>query len=259
MKASVPRSTSAPVFATTSDGVALHAERTPARGERRGVAVCLHAMMTDGRYFKTLAGKLAARGYDVVVADFRGHGRSQALADWSFDDLVDFDLPAIVAAARPDVIVAHSLGGLVVTAALGLRAIPPPRLVVLPATAVWLGGGLRRRALMSVYRNVTALVGKAPIRALRLGTADEAATYVKQLTGWSRAGRWTSLRGIDYGDALWNIETPVLPIAGTGDWMCTPDDARCFASRIPSAAPVRLVDGADHFSLIKRDEMLDGL
>ena len=47
------------------------------------------------------------------------------------------------------------------TAALGTHRIPEPRLVVLPATSVWLpgpGGDPRRRALMGVYRNVTRLL-----------------------------------------------------------------------------------------------------
>ena len=37
--------------ARTADGVTLRIDRLRAQGERRGVVVCLHAMMTDGRYF----------------------------------------------------------------------------------------------------------------------------------------------------------------------------------------------------------------
>ncbi|HLL25571.1 MAG TPA: alpha/beta fold hydrolase, partial [Kofleriaceae bacterium] len=227
-------------------------------GTRRGTIVCLHAMMTDGRYFgarrdRGFAHLLAGAGYDVVIVDFRGHGQSTPLADWSFDDLVELDLPAIVqgAGCPPEelVVLGHSLGGLATMAALGNGAIPGPRAVILATTNVWLGGDLRRRAVMSVYRRITALLGRAPIRTLRLGTADEAATYVRQLTGWSRTGRWTSLRGVDHGAQLARISTRVLPIAGSGDWMCTPADARAFVAPLPNAAPVRIVDGADHFAL----------
>ncbi|MEO7093327.1 MAG: alpha/beta fold hydrolase, partial [Polyangiales bacterium] len=75
----------------------LRIDRVRAAGERRGVVVCLHAMMTDGRYFGarregSFASVLAAAGFDVLVADFRGHGRScpptAGPDDWSFDDLV---------------------------------------------------------------------------------------------------------------------------------------------------------------------------
>ena len=266
------------IAAHTADGVTLRIDRIPAAGTRRGVVVCLHAMMTDGRYFGArkpdgFAHELARAGFDVLVPDFRGHGHSvpprAGPDDWSFDDLVEFDLPAIVAAAGcpPDdlVLLGHSLGGLVTTAALGIGAIPAPRAVVLPATSVWLlgpEGPLRRRLLMTAYRRITALVGRAPIRALRAGTADEAATYVRQLTGWTRAARWTSLRGVDYGANLARITTRVLPVVGAGDWMCTPADARAFADRIPTAAAVRVVgkqhgDGldADHFTLFTRTEL----
>ncbi|MBA3451988.1 MAG: alpha/beta fold hydrolase [Deltaproteobacteria bacterium] len=268
--------------ARTADGVTLAIARVRARGERRGVIVCLHAMMTDGRYFGarrpgSFAATLAEHGYDVLVPDFRGHGRSRPPTagpdDWSFDDLVELDLPAIVAAAArssecaPEdlVLLGHSLGGLVATAALGTARIPSPRLLMLPATAVWLlgpHGGLRRRALMAVYRNVTAMLGRAPVRALRIGAADEAATYVKQLTGWTIAARWTSLGGIDYQAAAHEITTPVLPFVGAGDWMCTPRDAAGFAGHLVCAAPLRIVGkmfgdalDPDHFELFTRPEM----
>ena len=270
--------------ARTADGVTLRIDRVRATGERRGVIVCLHAMMTDGRYFGahregSFAATLAEHGHDVLVPDFRGHGRSRPPTagsrggDWSFDDLVELDLPAIVAAAASSsgcapedlVLLGHSLGGLVTTAALGTSRIPSPRLVLLPSTAVWLlgpHGSLGRRALMAVYRNVTALLGRAPIRALRVGTSDEAATYVRQLTGWTIAARWTSLGGIDYQAAAQTITTPVLPFVGAGDWMCTPSDAAGFAGHLECAAPLRVVGtmfgdalDPDHFELFTRREL----
>ncbi len=268
--------------ATTADGVRLRLDRVRARGMRRGVVVCMHAMMTDGRYFGArredgFAQALAERGLDVIVADFRGHGRSvpprAGSDDWSFDDLVELDLPAIVTAAAQAsgcpadelVWLGHSLGGLVAAAGLGTRRAPPPRKVVLPSTAVWLLGPhapIQRRAIMRVYRHLTALLGRAPIRALRIGTADEAATYVRQLTGWARSARWTNLRGIDYLATLARVETPVLPLVGAGDWMCTPRDALGFVGHLPRAEPLRIVGRAfgdaidpDHFGLFTRGEL----
>ena len=265
--------------ARTADGVTLRIDRVRARGERRGALVCLHAMMTDGRYFGarregSFAAAAAAAGLEVLVADFRGHGRSvpprAGPDDWSFDDLVDFDLPAIVAAAAgaagcaPEdlVVLGHSLGGLVAAAGLGTGRSPPPRALVLPSTSVWLlgkDGPLYRRALMAAARRIAAARGRVPIRALRIGTADEAATYAAQLTGWTRAARWTSLHGVDYLAALATIATPVLPIASAGDWMCTPRDAIGFAARIPGAARMRIVGRGygdaidpDHFGLFTR-------
>ena len=263
----------------TADGVTLRIDRLCTSDAPRAAIVCLHAMMTDGRYFgarrdPSFAAELAAAGFDVYVPDFRGHGRSQppraGSGDWSFDDLVEFDLPAIVETVAETAqrapgelaLLGHSLGGLVAAAALGTNRIPRPRVLVLAATSVWLGGSRRRRALMTVYRSVTAALGKAPIRALRIGPADEAATYVEQLTGWARSERWISLRGHDYLAALESIDVPTHAFASTGDWMCRPADAERIAGRIPTCGPLRLVGRAhgdpfdpDHFQLVTRPEL----
>lgn len=236
-------------------------------------------MMTDGRYFGarrpgSFAADLAASGLDVYVADFRGHGRSvpprAGTDDWSFDDLVELDLPAILTLAsetselpvRDLAIVGHSLGGLVACAALGTGRVPDVRVLGLAATSVWLGGPAVRRAIMAAYRGITALLGRAPIRALRVGTADESAGYVGQLTSWTLHGRWTSLRGVDYLAALETIEVPTFAFTGAGDWMCKPADADAIARRIRTCKPLRVVGkqygdrlDPDHFQLFTRPEL----
>jgi predicted alpha/beta hydrolase len=262
-----------------ADGVMLRIDRIAAQGERRGVVVCLHAMMTDGRYFGarregSFAAALAAAGLDVYVADFRGHGHSvpphAGEGDWSFDDLVELDLPAIIQLASeassvaPEqiAILGHSLGGLVACAGIGTGKIAAPRLLVLAATSVWLGETAGRRAIMAAYRGVTALFGRAPIKAIRAGTADESASYVGQLTSWSMQGRWTSLRGVDYMVALETITAPAFAFASAGDWMCKPADAEAITRRIRSCEPLRVVGrrhgdrlDPDHFQLFTRPEL----
>ena len=267
------------LVARTADGVTLRIDHVRARGTRRGAVVCLHAMMTDGRYFGarregSFAATLAAAGFDVLVPDFRGHGRSTpphaGSGDWSFDDLVELDLPAILGAAAEATalsigelkILGHSLGGLVSCAALGTGRVPSPRKLVLAATSVWRGETRTRRAIMGVYRGVTAVLGRAPIRALRLGTADEPRSYVEQLTGWVRHKRWASLRGVDYAAALGSIDVPTFAFTGATDWMCRPRDAGRIASQIPTCEPLRIVGvrsgdalDPDHFELFTRGEL----
>jgi predicted alpha/beta hydrolase len=236
-------------------------------------------MMTDGRYFGarrdgSFAATLADRGLDVYVADFRGHGRSvpphAGHDDWTFDDLVELDLPPIMqlASERSELpvdqlaILGHSLGGLAACAAISGRRIPSPRVLGLAATSVWLGETTSRRAIMAAYRGVTALFGRAPIKALRAGTADESAGYVGQLTSWAMQGRWTSLRGVDYMVALETITTPTFAFSGAGDWMCKPADAEAIARRIRTCEPLRVVGrkygdrlDPDHFQLFTRPEL----
>ncbi len=254
----------------TADGVMLHVDHVRAQ-HRRGAVLCLHAMMTDGRYFGArrqpkggakviddgFAHALARCGLDVYVADFRGHGRSGLRAgrdDWSFDDLVELDLPALTGAIGPAVILGHSLGGLAAAAAIATGRITPPPKLLLGATSVWLHTRGRRRFVMAAIRATTALFGRTPVRALRAGTADEAPGYVAQLAAWSRHGRWTSRTGVDYRAALARITTPTEAFSGAGDWMCTPADARDFAAAIPGAT-VRVVPEVDHFQLFTRPEL----
>jgi predicted alpha/beta hydrolase len=270
--------------AVTADGVTLRLTRVPAHGPRRGVVLCGHAMMTDGRYFAArkpdgFAAHLAGRGLDVFVVDWRGHGGSRppdartgtaGLDDWSFDDLVELDLPAALAAVatatgvapRDIAILGHSLGGLVSLAALGTGVIAAPRKLVLAATSVWLAGprGHRpRRALMLAAAQIAALAGRMPVRALRIGTSDEAATYSAQLTGWVRTGRWTSRRGIDYLAGLARIDAPSWAFVGAADWMCRPRDADVLVRRLRGARPLEVIGRAtgfafdpDHFTLFTR-------
>ncbi|MGE0870013.1 MAG: alpha/beta fold hydrolase [Kofleriaceae bacterium] len=257
-------------------------DRLRAQGVRRGVVLCLHAMMTDGRYFgarreQSFAAALSEAGFDAVVADFRGHGRSTPPRadrdDWSFDDLVQRDLPAIVAAVahhsscdpRELAIVGHSLGGLVTTAALGTGRIAPLRGFAVVSTSVWLlgrDGPVRRRLVMTGLRAMAQLLGRVPARGVGFGHADEPNTYVRQLTGWTRTQRWESLDGIDYFAAAGGITTPVYPYTGAGDWVCTPSDATGFAARIPTARPLRIVGtahgdaiDADHFNVVSEHRL----
>jgi predicted alpha/beta hydrolase len=265
------------VEAVTADGVRLAITRSPAVGTPRAVALCGHAMMTDGRYFRRFAAHLATRGIDTFVVDWRGHGASMPpdprRDDWSFDDLVELDLPAALAAVatasgvgvRDVAIVGHSLGGLVALAGLGTGAIAAPRRLVLAATSVWLAGprgDVRRRLVMQAASAVAERLGRMPIRAIRMGTADEARTYATQLAGWVTSGRWTSRTGVDYLARLSSIDVSSWAFVGSHDWMCRPRDADVLVRRVRGAPPLERIGrstgyaiDADHFTLFTRPEL----
>ena len=122
---------------STADQWTLEMDVLPSEVPPRGAVLLLHAMMvnrgTMDRRGKGLASILAARGWQVYVADFRGHGGSgpnvKDGGGWSYDDLVRYDVPALVAAIRqrhepgfPLFIVGHSLGGHVALASAVMRA-----------------------------------------------------------------------------------------------------------------------------------------
>jgi len=270
------------VPAVTADGVRLSLVRVAARGPRRAVLLCTHAMMAHGRYFgaarrHSFAEYLAHAGLDVFVLDWRGHGGSRPpdarRARWSFDAYVEHDLPAALAAVADAAgvtpgaitVLGHSLGGLVTLAALGTGRVPAIGRLALAATSVWLPGptGSRlRRTLMAIYAASARPLGFAPIRALRLGTDDENRAYVEQLAGWARTGRWTSRAGVDYQAALPAITVPAWAFVGAGDRLCRPADAEVLRAALPGAPPLRVVGTAagdafdpDHFTLFTDGRM----
>jgi predicted alpha/beta hydrolase len=266
--------------AVTADGVRLALRRFAPVGVARAAVLCTHAMMVHGRYFHGrdggFAAALAGQGLDVFVLDWRGHGESKPPEPkggaWTFDDYVTLDLPAALAAVgvaagcRPSqvAVLGHSLGGLVTVGALGSGVVKVRR-VVLAATSVWLHGARgpwRRRATMRVYDGVARTLGYAPIKRLGFGSEDEPASYVAQLAGWARSGRWTSKEGIDYLAGLAHVEAPAWAIVGAGDRLCSPADASVLTRRLPRHVPMRVVSRAagdaldpDHFTLFTRPEL----
>ncbi len=111
---------------TTSDGLRLSlARRLPrARPPRPQPLLLLHGFAQNRRCWsltrRSLAAALVERGFEVFVAELRGHGRSGAAGSHvaaSFEDLCERDLPALLAAIselrgdHPLFLVGHSMGG----------------------------------------------------------------------------------------------------------------------------------------------------
>lgn len=264
------------IAAVTADGVRLAIRRFRPEGEVRAACLVTHAMMANSRYLWPMCGHLASQGIDCFALDFRGHGNSvppepEGPHSWCFDDYVELDLPAAMAAVREASgasrvgYLGHSLGGLVGLAAFGSGTTPSPSTLALIATSVWLPGrrgSLQRRALMQLYRASALPLGYAPVQALGLGTDNEPRTYIEQLASWALGGRWISRTGVDYMSMLREIDCPALAICGEGDSWCDARDADVLRERLTGALPLRRVGkkfgdplDPDHFALVKRPEL----
>src|SRR6476620_5688121 len=93
-----------PLMIACSDGWRLDAEIL-APPQPRAVAVLGHAMFVNRRTLtRRLAPHLQSRDIAVIAFDLRGHGGSRPRASdggsWSYDDLVEYDVPAVIAFAR---------------------------------------------------------------------------------------------------------------------------------------------------------------
>lgn len=104
------------VAITTRDGVRLHAWVLPARGEARGVVVFLHGNAENISTHMASVLWLPARGYHVLLPDYRGYGRSEGTPSLQ-GALNDVDAAMTYAAdpanfgGLPVVLFGQSLGG----------------------------------------------------------------------------------------------------------------------------------------------------
>lgn len=109
--------------ARTADGIRLAIHRVRPPGGRGPAVVLCHGLSSNhrGLHFpgRSLAGWLAAHGYDVFLPDLRGSGDSERPTCWDLDDHVFRDVPAILdavlrASGRERVHwVGHSMGGVI--------------------------------------------------------------------------------------------------------------------------------------------------
>lgn len=102
----------------TIDGLNLALYRWPATGTARGTVQIVHGLGEHAGRYAWLAAQLNAAGWHVVAHDQRGHGKSEGrrgrLAD-SHAFLADLALvhDALRGSAGPNLLLGHSLGGLV--------------------------------------------------------------------------------------------------------------------------------------------------
>lgn len=250
-----PRSSFEELEVRTADGASLRAIVVdPPEGVLlRGTCVMAHAMAARKSEFGRrdrpgLAQAYAQQGWRAVAFDFRGHGDStapQGKEDWGYDDLVRFDMPAVVECARarseerPVVVVGHSMGGHVALAAQGTRRMVADGLVVI-ACNLWLRqletSRLRWAAKLATGRLMAesiARVGRLPTRRLRLGSDDVSARFLADVLRFLERDRWTSDDGKDdYLASLGEVLAPVSSVASDGDLLiCHPASAELFARR----------------------------
>jgi predicted alpha/beta hydrolase len=243
-----------------ADGWTLHLHPHEA-AEPWASAVLVHAMMVDASTLASLGDQLARAGIRCWRVDLRGHGASTPHArdaDWSFDDLVDKDYPAVLRWVRdhgddhPVWLVGHSLGGLVGIAHQGRHSRGFDGIVAI-SSGVWgfeRGWLLHwmRRTLLNVAAVIVRVVGRLPARWWGNPT-DEAATYWGQLVHWTRHRCWAAADGFDYHRGAAAIDVPCIGIRGTRDRLVVASDHAELLC-MPQAE-FRTVAGRGHMSATK--------
>ncbi|MEZ4319818.1 MAG: alpha/beta fold hydrolase [Myxococcota bacterium] len=249
----------------TDDGVTLGAKVTEAVGDPVANVLVLHAMMVDVRSLDRppgagLASTLAGAGFRVHRADFRGRGMSPFAGDWSYDDLVYRDVPALVrgVAASAGVpedavwVVGHSLGGHVTAASWATGSVRIRGLVGMGAN-VWMPSlepsrrkRLAKRAGMAAMRASLRLFDRVAAKRVNMGPVDEAPGYGRDVLGFWTRDAWMDRSGRDWLAALRTLEGPFLSVVSEGDaLLASPAGARAWAEHAPGCEVWQLRDG-DH-------------
>lgn len=276
-------------YATTGDGWRIAvvryraADDAPAKGEPVLLchAIAANRLSMDLTEDLSLARALAKAGHDTWIVELRGRGLSSRprlfstkyTYDWSFDEYVEQDLPAAIAAVRRATgaervhLVGHSIGGMAVYALLGdPRTAPAIRSAVAigaPATFHFQGKylfswpmrnlrWLRHRFLMRLLAPLAGYWHPAPLRLLhepdnmpgeimRRFMVNAAANFGRnellQFGDWIASDQFRSIdHRRDYRKDMARIEAPLLLIAGNKDRLAPPPSVK---------DALELVGGAD--------------
>jgi predicted alpha/beta hydrolase len=211
-------------------------------GSARGEAVVMvHGSIENGQIFYSDSGKglapwLAARGYDVFVADLRGRGQSQpevsAASDWGLREILQEDFPAMLQhisslkGNQPQHWLGHSWGGVLLLAYLARWPAPAPvASLCFFGTKRRIGVWNPKKALMidlawaSLGGMLTRLYGYLPAKKWNMGSDNESARSYRETHRWIVAPDWRDpLDGFDYRAALQKQALPpALYITGQSD------------------------------------------
>ncbi len=236
-------------------------------------------MGVPASYYTPLAEALRGQGCHAVTADLRGIGTSSVRAgrraDFGYHEIVEFDLPAIVAVVRGELpgseifLLGHSLGGQLACLFAAARPDEVGGLVLIASCSVYHRGwrfpkNLVLLGFQQLARFAALVVGHFPGKSF--GFAGREA---RRLMGdWARQGLTGRYRVSeserDFEALLGELELPLLAMSFTDDPYCTRAATAHLLSKMPAAQTTHLhrspnelgASRMGHFSWVKQAELL---
>jgi len=260
----------------TQNGSTLFNQYWVPRQAATATVAVVHGFTEHGGRYAALAEALTSRGYSVHALDLRGHGRSggQRVFIHRFDEYLD-DVAWFLQCVRdrepgkPLFVFGHSMGGTIAALLAACRQ-PEWAGMALSAPAVSVG-----RKVFPMLRRIAPLVGWMfpRLRVARLGSRflsrDPAAVASFQADPLVFQDRFPVRTGIELLHAAARVQklapklqTPLLVMQGTGDWVVDHQGARLLFDRAGSAdKTLRMYEGLYHelLSEPERDEVVADL
>ena len=219
------------VAITASDGTRLHGWWLPAKGPARGSVLHLHGNAANVSNHLPLVAWLPAQGFNVLMLDYRGFGRSEGRP--TLDGVLDDGVAALrYLRTRPDVdgsrliVLGQSLGG---ATALRLLALDSEgvRLAVIEASFASYRGIARDAARQSVV-----LAPLVPIAAPLLPDAQA-----------------------DPVAGIGALQVPLLIVHGTADEVIPIKHSEQLVAAAPPGTRFIRVEGARHMESLSRADV----
>lgn len=254
---------------TSADGHRFDLLQIPAMGATTHRVLWLPALGVAARHYLPLANALAARGCQVQLMDWRGHGSSSLRAgrgvDWGFAQLLQQDLPAAVAALQArdihvDTLGGHSLGGQLACCHAGNQPGLRQLWLVASGSPWWPGFAAPRRWLLPLaYTALPALasiVGHLPGKRVGFG-GREARSLI---TDWARVGRTGRYRiPEDVEQRMADYRGRIRSVTLADDWLAPSDSLAMLLAKMPAASAhsqqldaLTLGTAANHFQWMRQ-------
>ena len=231
----------------------------PAPGPPPAPAVLiLPAMGTPARFYRRFARQLHDEGLTVLTADLRGQGEATPLVTdpdalgHGYRDLVEEDLPAVLAAVRAELgpepplyLLGHSLGGqLALLYAASGRGPRVAGVALVASGSVYFRayGPLRGPGLLLgelAIAGVSTLLGRWPGSRLGFG-GDQPKGVMRDWARQGRTGRYAPKGSLlDYEAALAALELPVLAVSVEHDTLAPATALDHLLGKVPGVGLTR--------------------
>ena len=230
----------------------------------------LPAMGVAAKHYLPLAAALAKQGVAVALHEWRGIGSSDRRAgrhqDWGYRELLEYDLPAGLAAVRaqlPDSacwLGGHSLGGQLATLHASRDRAIAGLVLVASGSPYW--RCFRHRWLVgaayALAPVLAATLGYLPGRRIGFG-GNEARGVIRDWARSGRRGRYAAAgMAVDFEQQLGQLSLPVLALRLGDDWLGPAASLEWLLAKMPRSrraldvlTPQTLEGAADHFSWMK--------
>lgn len=226
-------------------------------------------------YYRPLIERLRSEGAIVIAQDLRGNGHRRGAADSGFREIVELDIPDIVAESRsqwpghPIWLMGHSLGGQLSAVSAAHNSLPIAGLVLVAAGSAHARGfppllGLRNRLAARCFAAITVLLGYWPGDRVGFGGRQPR----RLLLDWAyvvRTGRYRSGDADRLYDAdLSRAQYSVLLVGVAGDPLAPEGALAELRSTMPRASVTTLVRPTPtsgkhpHFAWVRGDVGLAG-